>query len=278
MNEAQPLVSVLMTAYNRQDFIAEAIDSVLASTYPHFELIIVDDGSKDATVAIAREYAARDSRIKVYVNPQNLGDYHNRNKAASYAQGKYLKYWDSDDVIYPHAIGVMVAAMEKFPGAGFGLVKPHMERFNQPYPVFVERPFLLFCEENGLFNNSPGSAIIRRDLFQRLGGFSGKRYIGDYEFWIKCSMHTSMVIIAGFLGWDRTHANQERNFDPVIYEDLRQGLAFEALANPGNGLTPDEVRRFIGKRKMSLVKNALADLRKFRWSIFFKKRKLLKYL
>uniref|UniRef100_UPI00397D36C0 glycosyltransferase family 2 protein n=1 Tax=Salmonella sp. SAL04269 TaxID=3159847 RepID=UPI00397D36C0 len=65
---SQPvLVSVLMTAYNRQAFIAEAVESVLASTYPHFELIIVDDGSRDDTVSIAQSYAAKDNRIKVYI-------------------------------------------------------------------------------------------------------------------------------------------------------------------------------------------------------------------
>jgi glycosyltransferase involved in cell wall biosynthesis len=278
MKAEQPLVSVLMTAYNREAYIAEAIESVLASIYDHFELIIVDDGSKDSTVVIARDYAAKDNRVRVFVNEKNLGDYHNRNKAASYARGKYLKYWDSDDVLYPHALSVMVAAMEKFPMAGFGLVKAHMPIFNQPYPVFVEHPFRLLCQENSLFNNSPGSAIMKRELFESIGGFSGKRYIGDNEFWIKCSMHSPMVIIAGYLGWDRTHANQERNFDPVKYEDLRQSLYFEALENPANGLGPAEARAFKQRRKASLVKNALADLRHLRWQTFFKKRLLIKYL
>ena len=59
-----PLVSVLMTAYNRAEYIGKAIESVLASTYPNFELIIVDDGSTDDTLSIARNRAANDSRIK----------------------------------------------------------------------------------------------------------------------------------------------------------------------------------------------------------------------
>src|ERR1041384_7268362 len=99
-----PLVSVLMTAYNREDYIAEAIESVLASTYTNFELIIVDDCSSDNTVAIAKEYKAKDKRIKVYVNEKNLGDYPNRNKAASYANGDFLMYVDSDDKILTDGI------------------------------------------------------------------------------------------------------------------------------------------------------------------------------
>jgi glycosyltransferase involved in cell wall biosynthesis len=94
MNNEIPLVSVLMTSYNRQDYIAEAIESVLNSKYQNFELIIVDDGSKDQTVKIAQEFAEKDKRIRLYINEKNLGDYGNRNKAASYATGKYIKYLD----------------------------------------------------------------------------------------------------------------------------------------------------------------------------------------
>ena len=77
-----PQVSVLMTSYNRQDYIAAAIESVLASSLENFELIIVDDRSSDDTLSIARKYEQRDARIKVYLNEKNLGDYPNRNKAA----------------------------------------------------------------------------------------------------------------------------------------------------------------------------------------------------
>ena len=89
-----------MTAYNRQDYIAEAIESVLASTYKNFELIISDDCSSDQTLEIARGFALKDERIKVFVNEKNLGDYPNRNKAASYARGKYIQYIDSDDLLH----------------------------------------------------------------------------------------------------------------------------------------------------------------------------------
>src|SRR6476646_10196463 len=91
------LVSVLMTAYNREKYIAEAVESVLASTYTNFELIVVDDGSTDNTVTIAKSFEARDYRIKLYINEKNLGDYPNRNKAAGYASGEYIVFVDSDD-------------------------------------------------------------------------------------------------------------------------------------------------------------------------------------
>src|SRR5665213_2881754 len=114
----QPLVSVLMTSYNREKYIAEAIESVLASTYTNFELIIVDDSSTDNTVEIAKSYGRKDSRIKVFVNEKNLAQFGNRNKAASYSRGYFLKYFDSDDVMYPDCLEVMVSAMATYPEAG----------------------------------------------------------------------------------------------------------------------------------------------------------------
>ena len=79
-------VSILTTVYNRDKYLAACIDSVLASSYQDWELIIVDDVSSDGSVSIALAYEQKDARIKVYVNDKNLGDYPNRNKAASYAK------------------------------------------------------------------------------------------------------------------------------------------------------------------------------------------------
>ncbi|MGN6475677.1 MAG: glycosyltransferase family 2 protein, partial [Flavipsychrobacter sp.] len=136
MTSNAPLVSVLMTSYCREKYIANAIESVLASTYVNFELIIVDDGSTDKTVEIAQSYAAKDKRIKFFVNEKNLGDYPNRNRAASLASGKYLKYVDSDDYIYPHGLQVLVSMMEANPEAGWGLCSL-IQDIRQPFPLLL---------------------------------------------------------------------------------------------------------------------------------------------
>src|SRR5450631_4104476 len=115
MQNETPLVSVLMTSYNHDEYIAEAIESVLNSTYTNFELIIVDDISKDNSVEIARSYELKDKRIRLFVNEKNLGDYPNRNRAASYAKGKYLKYVDCDDKLFDFSLQYCVQQMEKYP-------------------------------------------------------------------------------------------------------------------------------------------------------------------
>ena len=218
----RPLVSVLMTAYNRDKFIAEAIESVLASSFKDLELIIVDDCSTDKTLDIAKTFQQIDTRIKVFRNEENLGDYTNRNIAATYATGKYIKYLDADDTIYPHGLEVMVAAMEKYPNAAFGIQSNKREDF-QPYPI-SSMPVDSFYEhyfKGGLLLSGPTGTIIKKDVFYLEGGFSGKRFVGDTELWLKLSSKYEIVKFQPSLIWWRSHDDQEikkemKYFEPVF--------------------------------------------------------------
>jgi len=205
-----PLVSVIMTAYNREKYIGEAIQSVLKSTYFNFELIIVDDNSTDETVTIARKYATKDERIKLYVNQKNLGDYPNRNKAASFAKGKYLKYVDSDDYIYPNGLEIMVNTMEQFTEAGFGLcsLKPNAER---PFPFMLnpKEAYEYHFFGQGLFHKGPLTAIFLKSAFDSLGGFKEERMISDIDMWHRMALQYPVVLMPDGLVWQRKHAEQE---------------------------------------------------------------------
>ena len=209
-SETNPLVSVLMTAYNREKYIAEAIESVLASTYTNFELVIVDDCSSDNTVTIAKSYEAKDKRVKVYINEKNLGDYPNRNRAASYANGLYIKYLDSDDIIYPWGLEAMVYCMEVFPEAAFGLMI-RSSQLNQPFPVFLlpEDAYRNFYFKGELIGMGPTGSIIKKKLFDEIGGFSGEPYVGDTGLWYALASKSSLVCLPPGLIWWREHEEQQ---------------------------------------------------------------------
>jgi glycosyltransferase involved in cell wall biosynthesis len=219
----RPLVSVLMTSYNREKYIAESIESVLASTYRNFELIIVDDCSKDHTVEIARSYEQKDARIKIHVNEKNLGDYPNRNKAASLAKGKYLKYVDSDDLIYPHGLEVMVNAMEKFPQAAHGF--PRYNRPYGPHPVQITSSQAIrehYLGE-GLFEYAPNSIIIRAEHFFKEGSFTSEPWIlqsalGDVEMWMRLGLKYPIAIFSADVVWGRIHGEQESHYKQKSHE------------------------------------------------------------
>jgi glycosyltransferase involved in cell wall biosynthesis len=205
-----PKISILTTVYNREKYLAACIDSVLASSYKDWELIIVDDVSSDTSLAIAKSYEQKDARIKVYVNDKNLGDYPNRNKAASYAKGKYLKYLDADDLIYPRGLEIMVHTMEQFPEAALGISQKVAEDV-KPYP-FLMQPKETFTREflmRGVLGLGPTGTIIRRDAFETLGGFTGTRYIGDTELWYKIALAYPVVKMQEELVFWRQHDDQE---------------------------------------------------------------------
>lgn len=94
--KTNPLVSIIMPAYNASAYIAEAIQSVLDQTWTNWELIIVDDGSTDDTLQIAQQYAAKDNRIQVY-HQSNQGGCVARNEALQHIVGDYVQYLDADD-------------------------------------------------------------------------------------------------------------------------------------------------------------------------------------
>lgn len=119
--EKLPFISVLMTAYNREKYIAEAIESVRASSYTNWELIITDDCSTDKTLEIARNFESQDTRIRVFRNEINLGDYPNRNRAASYARGEFLMSVDSDDMLLVDTMAKCILLFKEYPQASFGI-------------------------------------------------------------------------------------------------------------------------------------------------------------
>jgi len=208
----QPLVSVLMTCYNREKYIAEAINSVLNSTYHNWELIIVDDQSKDNTVAIAESFAKDDARIRVYRNEKNLGDYPNRNKAASYAKGRYIKYLDSDDLLYPFGLEIMIYWMEKHPDCGLGL-EIFSSYDDKPFPFELtgEEAYMMhyFSGNLPIFSVAPGSAIIKKECYAAVGGFPEKRNIGDYEMWHIIARKYKILVMRDMIYWSRVHEGQQ---------------------------------------------------------------------
>lgn len=206
----QPLVSVLMTAYNREAYIAQAIESVLASGYQNFELIIIDDASVDQTAAIAQSYAAHDGRIKVQINAQNLGDYPNRNRAAILASGEYIKYLDSDDLFYPYSLEVFVHSMERYPEAALGVISRRVLT-DAPFPLLLSsrQAYLNHFFGAGLLDYGPSGVIIRRSHFESIGRFSGKRFIGDQECWLRLAARYPVLELHPSLTFWRQHEGQE---------------------------------------------------------------------
>jgi glycosyltransferase involved in cell wall biosynthesis len=225
----QPLVSVLITVFNRERYLAAAVDSVLAQTMQNFDIIIVDDCSTDASMDIAKGYATRDSRVRLFRNQQNLGDYPNRMRAAGQANGRYLKYLDSDDLIYPSSLEIMVRAMQAHPDVALGLShsKPEDE---QPYPwklTSVEAWRKQFLGR-GCLSAGPSASIMRREAFVEIGGFGNWGVLNDTDLWCRMAARWPIVLLPPGLVWWRRHEQQEFTRNDAAGKYLENGFALNS--------------------------------------------------
>ena len=111
----KPLVSILVPAYNAEAWISDALRSAIAQTWKPKEIIVVDDGSTDGTLAVARQFESNQLRV---VTHKNQGASATRNKAYSLCKGDYIQFLDADDLIGPDKIAKQIAGSVAIERAG----------------------------------------------------------------------------------------------------------------------------------------------------------------
>jgi glycosyltransferase involved in cell wall biosynthesis len=205
-----PLISVIIPTNNRGQFVAEAIQSVLAQTWRQLELIIVDDGSTDNTwQAVVRH---SDPRLR-YVWQETAGRSVARNNGASQARGQFLAFLDSDDVFLQNTLELHLAAMNRLP-------EPGMVMGGYEYTdiagcsLGARRPWLSGGDlgpKGWLFDcyATPSSVLLDRAWFERVGGFDRNVEIAeDWDLWLRlayagCPMRWTKAIVYRY----RVHDN-----------------------------------------------------------------------
>ena len=245
---SDPKISVLTTVYNREGCVGDAIESVLSSNTENWELILVDDCSSDGSYEICRKYADQDSRIRLFRNEKNLGDYGNRNMAASYASGEYLKYVDSDDVIFPYTLQLLTRFAAQFPHAGM-LVAANPPDKVPPFELSSTDALLAHFTKYDLLGRAPGSALIQRHAFEAVGGFPGVRHFGDTALWLRLAAAHSVVALPFGWHWDRTLDENEKTHRLSYIKPISEQLKFELefLKDPGVPLSESQ-RTAIARR------------------------------
>ena len=175
-----PLVSVVIPAYNMEPWLAETLDSVLQSDYPDFEVILMDDGSTDGTVRIAQEYALYHPNLRVYTQ-SNAGVCAARNAAVQHAQGTYIFPLDADDRISPSFLGHAVSTLQADPEVK--VVYSRAEYFGDRTGEWQLKPYSLQLLARK--NMIPISAMYRKADWERVGGYCREIIAReDWEFWV----------------------------------------------------------------------------------------------
>lgn len=189
-----PLVSIVISCYNRKDFIAETLNSCLCQTFKEFEIIVVDDGSTDDSLSVIYPYTIL-SNVTV-IRQQNGGPGSARNRGILNAKGKYILTLDSDDMLRPDHLQLMVDAIS--------------DRED-----LIVTSYLRLLREDGSIENAPWShvpksyqdaasrnfciccSMFSKSAWQKIDGFDENRVLigrEDWEFWIRlyqsgCQVH-----------------------------------------------------------------------------------------
>jgi glycosyltransferase involved in cell wall biosynthesis len=221
LHELSPLVSVVIPCYNSARYLSETIESVLAQTYPQVEIIVVDDGSVDATAEIAQSYPVQ------YVYQRNRGISAARNAGISRSRGKYVQFLDHDDRLLPKAFELGVKLLEENPecamavgehryiqsdGTEIGQSHKHPTR-HAPYQELLEHNFV----------ETPCSALHRRSALESTGFFAEKvDGAEDYELYLRTARQSPVITHGAAVADYRLHdANISRNAEKMFLVSLR---------------------------------------------------------
>jgi len=180
-----PLVSILIPAFNAQDWIADTIRSALAQTWPRKEIIVVDDGSKDQTLSVARQFVSRGVSV---VSQPNQGAAVARNHALALSKGDYIQWLDADDILASDKIATQMEALNRCPGkrtlvsSAWGRFYHHLDsaRFD-PTPLWCDlspKEWLLRKMEQNIFMQTM-SWLVSRELTEVAGPWDARLLIDD---------------------------------------------------------------------------------------------------
>jgi glycosyltransferase involved in cell wall biosynthesis len=230
-----PLVSVIVPVFNGAAFVAEGVGSALAQTWPALEVIVVDDGSRDAPPAILDALAARDPRVQV-VHQANAGPSAARNAGLERARGAYVAFLDADDRLLPHKLADQVAALEADPSVDLVYGEVHYVedgggRVWDPRRGAPPLPFDRLLRYRNWF--APPAPLLRRRLVDAVGGFDpAMRTSEDWDYWLRCLHHTDFRFVPGVVAHYRLHGEQSHRDREKMDVGHRQLLAKHFADDP----------------------------------------------
>ena len=236
-----PAISVAMSVYNGERFLAQAIESVLAQEFEDFEFLILDDGSSDATPQIVREYALKDSRIRPIIR-ENRGLVASLNELIAEARAPIVARMDADDISKPQRFAKQYAFLAANPDHGVvGCWSEDIDEFEKPYVTggcdhpLRHEDFLSNMRGGGPLLCHP-SVMYRRDLVLAAGGYHAAfRHCEDLDLWLRLASLTRLANLPERLIRYR-HYMQQVSKRHATEQQVGAAIAYEAFRKRDRGL------------------------------------------
>ena len=205
-----PLVTVIMPTYQAEKYIGEAIDSMMTQTYRHFELLVIDDASKDHTRKIVMEYAKKDNRIRLIDGPQN-GIAAALNYGIERSTGKYVARMDADDIALPERLEKQVAAMEKDSELGVCATQILALRGNELVEAAVckEQYEEILCDT--MFNTKicHPTVMFRKKVLDQGWRYQEHILAEDYDMWTRMLPNVKFQALSDILLYYRIDCEEK---------------------------------------------------------------------
>jgi glycosyltransferase involved in cell wall biosynthesis len=265
-----PLVSIIMPAYNEEDFVEEAVESILRQTYQNFIFIIIDDGSTDKTHTILEKFADLDKRIILYQNPKNIGYTNSLNYGLSLTNSKYIARQDADDISVSNRIEKQISFLEANPTVG--LIGSSMEIISSSgkpiithsLPISNEEIHQKILQENCFAH---GSVIFRKECIDQVGEYDTRfEPAEDYDLWLRISEHFEVANLPDILYQYRI--NQSSISIQKAALQIRNSILAQNASIVRRGISPFEsINNQESNQKLIITKTI--DLQIYQLYLFF---------
>lgn len=209
-------VSVIVPVYNSEKYISECIESILNQTYENFELILINDGSKDSSGDICKKYENQDKRV-IYICKENGGVSSARNMGVQYAQGEYVTFVDSDDIIKPDMLEILMKSNSDFAMCGYKLYddisNTVSNHFSCPYYLGSMHEFVLNIREylSPPYLLGPCFKLFRKSIIVENNVIFPPElsYGEDAVFVLEYLVHCKTASISSYIGYSyRKHGSE----------------------------------------------------------------------
>ncbi len=234
---SNPLITILMTVYNGRTYLKSSLESVLNQTFKDFELLIIDDASRDDSLEIIRSYQTKDPRIVIYSNPVNVGQTKSLNVGLNLARGKYVARMDADDLVFPSWLAELSSFLKENPeiavvsakavvmNGSKGLVRILNTPTQWPHIVLKSLTFSPI--------NHVGS-LMRKDIILQAGKYDETYHVpADFELWSRLMRNgqrlavlPQILIAIRFHSENQSRMKNSEEIVKIIYDNVRHWTAY----------------------------------------------------